>query len=101
MRPNDRVTVQVYPFILAAAGVQTAPAAPGNPSRQFLIIQNQTANPIFVDFGKPATASSFTIAANSMFVFDQKIPIDSINLFSPLGSNGVIVEGLPAPEVKR
>lgn len=96
MPQGDRVTVQQYPFVCAAGGVNLTPT-PHNPRREYLLIQNNGINSLNVQFNKSTTMNpaNYSIAGGSEKEWDEKIPMGSINLSSTLGTFGTIIEGLP------
>lgn len=62
-------------------------------ARGFLLIQNQDFNPLFVDFGRPATGNSYSLTGSEEFRTEDVCPCNSINLYAPNGCFGVIIEG--------
>ncbi len=97
MPSNDQVTVQTYPFACPVGGASIA-ASVYNDKRIYLLIQNNGANPLNVRFAQPnqGGANDYEILAGDEKEWDQKIPIDSVNLSSALGTFGVILEGRAA-----
>lgn len=94
MPSSDQVTIQTYAFNCPAGG-GSVPVSVANNKRMYLLIQNNGTNPLNVRFGQPnqGGASDYEILAGDEKEWDQKIPIDSVNLSSALGTFGVILEG--------
>lgn len=65
-----------------------------NPQRNYLLIQNNGANDIFLNFGNKAEINNIKIVATGNYE-PTVIPIDSINLVNTLGNESLcsIVEG--------
>jgi hypothetical protein len=67
--------------------------SPANPGRRYFFVMNAGANPMTVSFGKPASAiSGVPIPANG-FYEPLVPPAGSVNCFSTIGSEVVVVEG--------
>lgn len=66
-----------------------------NPRRIYLIIQNNGANPVYVNFGNKATPGNITIIASGNYE-PVVCPIDSVNLICDAGlsSQTAIIEGV-------
>lgn len=65
-----------------------------NPRRNYLLIQNNGANDVFINFGNKAEINNIKIAATGNYE-PNIIPIDSINLINSAGNESLcaIVEG--------
>lgn len=86
--------VQTYSFTLTAGGANVTPTAT-TLGRNYLLIQNQGINPLRVQFGKAAAdnAANFLIPGGDEYEWAEKVPMESVNLSSVLGTSGVIIEG--------
>lgn len=88
----DNFAINQYAATLAA-GESLPGITPYNPTRRYLCVQNVGANALVVGFGKRSVG--YTIYGGQEKVFDVKVPIDSLNLMSVLGTSVVILEGNP------
>ena len=75
---------QYKAVIAAASSPQTSSAqavAPANPDRIFLVLQNNGANPAFVQFNNPVKGdgSDLNLSVGGSFQFDQINPDGSFN----------------------
>ena len=95
MPPSDNCRLLPYPIQLPAA--TDSNPTPYNGNRNYLLIQNQGANPLLVSFGRPAgqAIQPYIIPGASEKEWTVTVPVESINIFSTLGTVGTIWEGTP------
>jgi len=94
MPRNDKVSIQTSTTVIAAGA--SAILSPANPRREFILVRNAGANAVLLEFGRPTNANSYSLAAGAEKLFEQKVPIDSINVSSAAGSNVLLWEGMTA-----
>ena len=92
MLRSDKVSIQTSTTVLAAGA--SAVLSPSNPRREFIMVRNTGANTVLLEFGRPTNANSYSLAAAAEKIFEQKVPVDSINVSSAAGSSVLLWEGL-------
>lgn len=86
----DRADIYSSPATLTAG--RNIEALPANRGRYYLAVQNNTAEVLYVAYGRPATIKDWQIASGDSF--EPKVaPVQSVNLFTPTGGDIVICSG--------
>jgi hypothetical protein len=88
-RPGRRVfsTIRV-----AVDSVSAIRAAPENPGRHYLFVQNKSSDVVYLAIGSTATVDSIEIAALDEFIVDTGAPTEEISLLgSRTASQKVLV----------
>lgn len=69
---------------------------PFNPNRVLLVVQNNSADTLYFNFGQRATRKSMELLAGGSFTFDRNCPIQSLDVLDTglLGGSDIfIIEG--------
>lgn len=86
LQPNNRGTFTNLSGRVGKAR-ESQLLAPANPNRVMLIIQNRSLNPLFIEFGAPATTTmSLGIDMGESFKLDMVIDTREINITSSVSN---------------
>lgn len=80
-------------YKLRSVAGQSIQAIPANPSRKYLMVQNETGATITLAFGTAADPLDFSAPAGAVAEWNQVVPTNSLNVFTTVAGPFTVIEG--------